>query len=763
MASPFSIFRKYQATLLAVFGVALMVAFVVLPAVMQMQQLGGGGGRGSQGVVMTWVGGNVTGEKLQSQGRVNSLTLDFLRAIGEQARRIDPQAKLPDDAQAVARLLGDTSPGGVVRIMLLSHKASEAGIVVSDDAIYRFLMLVSDNVLDKPKIDAVYQSWAAGRTQSTGPAPPLSSLFDALRTTLMAYEMDKLARAGLAVTSPADAWEYHNRINRRITAEFVPFTVTDYVSKVTGEPTSAELTKLYDEHKYQDPNPDSPEPGFHVPMKVDFHYFVANRDKFVQEEKGKVTRQQIEEYYQERKNNFRIPEDFGVVDEVDESDPRQATPRPPQPEVQDGRVEGAADPRDANPTPPAVDDDEAVPPNDADATPGGCEDELPADDDAEAPDTTDEAGGDEAPPATDPAGTDGETDDPIVDTQPKEPKYKPLEEVEDEIRSAIAGEMADPRIDEAVRQAIRAVKDFEDRRLNFELGDAPDPGKFNHAAVAKKLGIESGETGLVSMRELYENEDLALGRSSRAVEGAREPQYFLSIGYREGLQLYQPIQTQVGGEEEIFVSWKVAEEEARVPELADIRAEVVKAWKLDEARKLAQQAAEKLAAEVDGGKLLKEQVPAGTKVITPRAFSYVEPISMMMVRFGQARMPRLDEIEFDIEDSSTDTIKKEVVKMPVGGVEVLPNASKSIYYVVHVVSDVMDEEESRQKFIQDIVDNPLGEGPPLEGFMVSGRDLSTRNPIDVQPYFDWYRQLEEEYDVKRVDEEYFRQNNNRDG
>ncbi len=77
MASPFSIFRKYQATLLAVFGVALMIAFVVFPAIQQMQRLGGGG-RGSQPVVMTWVGGKVTGDELRTKGKVNNWTLEFL-------------------------------------------------------------------------------------------------------------------------------------------------------------------------------------------------------------------------------------------------------------------------------------------------------------------------------------------------------------------------------------------------------------------------------------------------------------------------------------------------------------------------------------------------------------------------------------------------------------------------------------------------------------------------------------------------------------
>jgi hypothetical protein len=207
----------------------------------------------------------------------------------------------------------------------------------------------------------------------------------------------------------------------------------------------------------------------------------------------------------------------------------------------------------------------------------------------------------------------------------------------------------------------------------------------------------------------------------------------------------------------------VAGEEARVPELKEARKEVIKAWKTQQARKMAKAAAEKLAAEANGGKSLKDQVPGGTKVLTPRAFSYIEPISMMMVRFGQARSPRLDEIEFGIEDSSTDIIKREIVKMPIGGVEVLSNGSKSTFYVVRVVADATEEEESRKSFIQSIVDNPLGEGPPLEGFMVSGRDLRSRNPIDLQPYFDWYEQVENEYDVKRVDEEFFRRSNNPDG
>ena len=79
--------------------------------------------------------------------------------------------------------------------------------------------------------------------------------------------------------------------------EAYPIEVQPFVSEVKGEPTAAEVQKLFDEGKYRDPNPNVDEPGFHKPHKLAFKYLKVSFTPFLDEAKKQITDAQIEEAY----------------------------------------------------------------------------------------------------------------------------------------------------------------------------------------------------------------------------------------------------------------------------------------------------------------------------------------------------------------------------------------------------------------------------------------------------------------------------------
>ena len=89
MASPFSIFRRHQRVSLAVLGVVVMIGFVVLPAIIQMQQYSRG--RTNNPVVLKWNGGQLTEAELASKRHTRSNLLRFIQQLQEDARKTGPR------------------------------------------------------------------------------------------------------------------------------------------------------------------------------------------------------------------------------------------------------------------------------------------------------------------------------------------------------------------------------------------------------------------------------------------------------------------------------------------------------------------------------------------------------------------------------------------------------------------------------------------------------------------------------------------------
>jgi hypothetical protein len=57
-------------------------------------------------------------------------------------------------------------------------------------------------------------------------------LFEQLRTELRAQNLRMMANSGLLAITPVSAWNYFNRLNRRVEAEMLPLPVDDFVAQV---------------------------------------------------------------------------------------------------------------------------------------------------------------------------------------------------------------------------------------------------------------------------------------------------------------------------------------------------------------------------------------------------------------------------------------------------------------------------------------------------------------------------------------------------
>ena len=300
MASPFSFFRKYQTWFYVVLGVFLMFAFVIADPLMVLLGIGGQGGRraanaGTDVVVVRWRGGELTGTQLQRR-----MVAEY--SVQELLQELERVANQQGGMSRTNRIPMVRDEGELMLRILLAEKARQAGMMLSDEAVYDYLDLVSDRAYkSREAYDALIQRLAKGRSgRGSGVGATSSDILEQLRTDLLAERYRIIALGGLLSPSLAELWELHQKLRREIVCDILPFPRADFVDQV-GKPSA--------EGKNRYPDPDSPDPGFMIRRKARFGYFVAEFDRFVDEEMQKIrasiTDEEIKKYYETNQREFR--------------------------------------------------------------------------------------------------------------------------------------------------------------------------------------------------------------------------------------------------------------------------------------------------------------------------------------------------------------------------------------------------------------------------------------------------------------------------
>jgi len=429
MANPLRVFRKYQYALLVGFGVMLMFAFVVAPPLSDFLATRADTGAGRNPVVVTWKGGELREADLGTLRARHLLTVGFLNSL---VRRVEATEAAPIvwKGQEVALIKGKSYPWvgrgvnekneAVVTIMvegepvevaesavrmifpraelvqqarneedlvnrlILSEKAHELGVVISDAAIEDYLDSLCDvSDANRPDYAALMLATSNGRLD-------IKQFQAQMKIELAAQRMSLMAQGGLYAAPPEMIFDCYDRLNRRVTAELLAVNTADFVDQVE-EPSEDAISALYEKGKDRFPDPLLAEPGFKQRQQIAFGYFQGVFEEFLQREvdviRPTITDQQIEKYYEDNKaTEFRMPQL-----PADEPEPKSDAAAAEQP-----ATEPATPPADGT-TPPTT--EPAAPPTTEPAAPPTTEPAAPPSGEPAVPPTSGDT-----PPAQEPAG-----------------------------------------------------------------------------------------------------------------------------------------------------------------------------------------------------------------------------------------------------------------------------------------------------------------------------------------------------------------------
>ena len=205
---------------------------------------------------------------------------------------------------------------------------------------------------------------------------------------------------------------------------------------------------------------------------------------------------------------------------------------------------------------------------------------------------------------------------------------------------------------------------------------------------------------------------------------------FSQSAYAENLPLYQPAVFPSGQVMTKFVYWVTAQKDAYTPDLDEIRDEVVRAWKLREARDLAMAEGEQAAAtaRAQGTKLSEACAKPGRNFLDTGEVTWMTGGSVGLQAGGLPQPSTIPGVEFPGPD-----LLKTMFRLREGEVGVALDAPQATAYVIRVAKESPSLEERQQRF--------LSEG-------IRMRAVSFLANSDSRTILqNWYRDLMESYDV----------------
>ena len=289
MSNPLAIFRKYQKILLVVFGVLLIMTFTVGGIV--SQYLSTSAAATNNPVVVEMKTGDLRESDLHHLRVTRHYLRQFMRYINMQAAQAGATPRqtlgIPDT----------NNEENLLQTAILAERAKKVGMEITDQAILNFLDLYTASTIPR----AEYPILLRDATQSRM-AP--NQFFNAMRRELMVLQYVRLFECGMLAPTPETAWNFYQRLNRRISFEAVPLAVNDFLAQV-DTPSDAEIEAVYEEGKDRDPVPSRAEPGFKQMKQVAIQYVKADLSQFLPAAASQITQEQIETFYNANKEEYR--------------------------------------------------------------------------------------------------------------------------------------------------------------------------------------------------------------------------------------------------------------------------------------------------------------------------------------------------------------------------------------------------------------------------------------------------------------------------
>jgi len=684
MASPFKVFRKHQKVLIATLGVMAMIAFVFLPIVMQSMNQG----PAADPVVVetddygklhksdldrlverrwrvirflndlvarfegpeqeaTWEANRLLREAMRS-GPANQGDGDRSPAkLQERAAALFQQAdqwrQMGEPARTLRAYIGPASEEAVVDTWLCARRAEQLGMVVNDKVINDRLRELTANRLKPVEITAIIKN-------TTDMSP--QQFFAVLRHELLAVELKKSFALSLQGSTPAQRWEYDQRLNRQATVELIPVAVKGHVHRIE-DPEEAVLEEFFEKHKLKYKRPGSPEPGFCRPRKVAVRYVQVDAKTFEKAAEA-VTEEEIQAEFEKRKHILDWDPNEPLLPPEPEKEPEEGkeTKEPDQPENQPAgetdqtpkKPDGEPDKTSPQQTPaeetgPAEEPPVETPKDPAEKLPEkkpAGEPEGPTDDTpAEKQDNTDTT----VPQPDDPGDTSSarrsspfrlasmrqvnEEDTATGDAESQEVAPFDFQAFQrrvqsQRIRAALRNELAANKLFGRLEQALKKHKDELEQGVadlaEPAAGELIPPPKADLVQLAEESNLSLQTTPLMSQYDVsayVDRHGLIRSVVGGTFDARRVPFVEMAVGKDSRLALFDAKRSQ-DDQGNHYLFWAVQQtkhrpsepEEGADPSLWEgepkfqdpgMREEVLLAWKMERARELAVQEAEQLA------------------------------------------------------------------------------------------------------------------------------------------------------------------------
>jgi hypothetical protein len=760
MSNPFKVFRKNRKLMFAILTILAMVAFVILPAVLESFSMR----QASKDplVVTSTKYGDLTQSKIQNLRQQHECVVGILSGVASKLFGIEEQMLRP----ALEKMLGNSTDEALVNRWLLDKKATEIGIQVSDDNITEFLTNKNDAFVGFFMRDPEFARYLPYlmRNKSLGKLTPKDfkdifaryqhvtqeAFYDMLRVELKGQEFQNMFGLSIFGTTPGQRWEYYCRTHQQAQIEAIPVKVDQFVASIQT-PKDSELKEYFDKHKDRTSNPYSPEPGFRLPQKIDLEYFVANVDQFAAPDK--VTDEEIQAYYEKDPKTYDEMNKKYLLNEAEKSgeqkEPaakegeKKETPETARPVDSEKPAESATPPapadtekkdgekkEDAPAAPPVVDKPEEKPADKPEEKSSAVERSpfrfasLLADDtNKDNPEPSKEDAPKTETPAADAPKTEApKTEAPTTETPATEimPAHRDPNEAAAAETPAATDQAAPPRrqLTEEVRKEIRRrvagdkIKAIFDKLQGQMKANAVEQKSYIAAKLRKdtnakppaKLDFESlakqyGITaGNTGEKTFWEARELDIGKSALPNRQPVANAAFDIFSRRSEMSSYSPYISE--DENNAYLFWKTKDTPEAAPNWDDpaVKKQVLEAWKLEQARVPALAEAKRLAEQVTKSKAKLKEVFAGEK---DREVIAPPPFTWLVGGYNPLN-PQYD-LNINIKgiDIPGEEFMAKVFALTPQGVTTVMNEPKTIVYVVQLEKFDPADESLWKRFLED--------------------------------------------------------------
>ena len=729
--------RGQQKVLIAAAAILAMFAFVISPLLVQLGQTN----YGDDATVASVGGREISQREFTNFQRDRQVLNRFFREARQEVGatglgpQFSPEPERVEEAFAEERL------------------ADELGVEIDDEQVAAFIREQTDGKLTDRKFNDILFGTPEATTDGGGGGlgVTLDRFFEIVRRELRLRLLAEAVAPAASRTSPFDAYSQLSQPYTFVKLALAAAPVAEFVD-ADAKPTESELEQVYQQYADVPPDPTIDRPGFQQPRTVDGAYFLATADAFAGE--VQVTDSEVEAYYEANKAAYvvreqpqpaaeAVPEEEPIAPPVMKDatgpatgepatppaegqpapaqpkpeEPMPATPDAPKPDAPKLDTPKVEEPKPEEPKPAAVVEQPSAQP--ASEEPKPAEDGK---DTAAAPTTAPQwfvSMQDEPPAAADdpadgqelkisdnvvlpPAGSDqpqpaaaSAPQEASPAAQPAEPKYRPLEEVRDEIVQTLkrrgAADIYRKRMQEVLDEVMHPYSDAytvalqkhvaSEGGLNEAEFQPPSPPDFQ--AVAKKYGFEYRTIENATRSEL--NTDQNLGGMADTVGYPRETLAQAAFQSDGRGSLYMP---RVFGDpvaQRSVMFWKTADKEPVTAPLDEIRDRVIAAWRAEQALPAAMKAAEDLKEKIEeSDEPLAEVVPADSRFAVDQTPLFPRSRRSTRNPFGPSGPGNLVDVQLAQVPSAGPTFLDQVFDMDVGDVRVLTDAPEKNVYVVKV-------------------------------------------------------------------------------